>query len=91
MTEQQRQQYFKQQDTIESLFAFHPEYFDHLTQDDMRLLDTYYFLGREIDVDDIADYAASLERTNPGTQQHAEAAFRKALEPHLKAEYLDVV
>lgn len=75
MIQSQRQLYFDQQDTVETLYAFHPELFEHLSQEELTLLDDYYFMRRAIDVEDIADYAAQLLRIDPTIRERAEAVL----------------
>lgn len=77
MTPRQRQLYLKQQDAIETFYAFHPDIFAHLTREELQLLDTYYFIQRPIDVDSIADHAAHLLEGDPTIWKRAETILRK--------------
>lgn len=65
MNLQQRQIYFNQQDAIETLYTFHPEEFEQLSEEELNLPDEYYFLRRQINIENIADYAANLLKTDP--------------------------
>jgi len=79
MTPQQRQLYFMQQDAIETFYTFHPEAFEYLTEEELELLDRYYFVRRDIDVDNIADYATNLYEVDPTIQKRAEVVLQKVI------------
>lgn len=62
---------------LEGLSDVHPDMFTDLAPGDLEVLRLYYWLGREIDVDDIFEYRRKLLASNPDIARQAEAALRR--------------
>jgi hypothetical protein len=72
--------YWQQEDAVGTCYAFHPECFRGLRPDELELLDRYFFIKRDIDVEDQAVYAASLREADPTVQRKVELALRKVFD-----------
>ena len=46
----------KQHDFVFTMYEFHPEAFEALSDEDLQLLQDVYFLNREIDVESVDDH-----------------------------------
>lgn len=60
---------------LEGLIDFHPDMFTDLKPADLEVLRSYYWLGREIDVEDIFEYRRKLLASHPDIASRAEAAL----------------
>lgn len=65
---------------IEDLLEFHPELLDRLSKDDREALRSFFFAGRDIDVESVADYQSKLEQSQPGISAQARAAYLRLKE-----------
>ncbi len=65
---------------IEDLLEFHPELLDQLSKDDREVLSSFFFAGRDIDVESVADHQSKLEQSQPGISAQARAAYHRLKE-----------
>jgi hypothetical protein len=71
-------EYNKQLDVIESLYEFHPEFFDELSPELQAAAQAYYLLGKETP-DNVFEYRLSLLRRDPTLESKAKEAYSSIL------------
>lgn len=62
---------------LEGFLEFHPGYLDELTAAEREALSLYYFAGRDVDVESVAQYRDQVLATNPDLQAQALGALAK--------------
>ncbi len=65
---------------IEDLLEFHPEFLTKLSGEYQEVLRQFFFAGRDIDVESVADYQRDLEQRQPGITARARAAYWRLVE-----------
>lgn len=63
---------------LDSLYEFHPNFFDNLTDADRKVIKTYYLTGKELP-ENVFIYRSHLLMQYPDIAQEAETVFRKLL------------
>ena len=65
MNKQTLQALGKQHNFALTMYEFHPEAFENLSDEEMGLLRQVYFVGRDIDVDSVAEHIEQYVNDNP--------------------------
>lgn len=68
---------YSQHDFIISMYEFHPEEFDILSDEERRLLGDVYFMGREVDVDSVDEHIKQNVEQNPDAASKLNGAVAK--------------
>jgi hypothetical protein len=73
--------YFEELSVVESLFAFHPDFFADLSADEREALRLYYGLG-ESGITDIVVWRTTALAADSDLEARAPALLRKTLAPY---------
>ncbi len=65
---------------IEDLLEFHPDFLAKLSSEDREVLSKFFFAGRDIDIENVAEYQKDLEKSQPGITTQALAAYKRLVE-----------
>lgn len=74
----EEKRYNTESNLLDSLYEFHLDFFDNLTDADRKVIETYYLTGKELP-ENVFIYRSRLLTQYPDIAQEAEAVFRKLL------------
>lgn len=74
----ENRRYNDESNYLDGLYEFHPEFFKELTEEDLKALQEYYLIGKEVP-ENLFVYRRELTEQQPEIENEAREAFSKLL------------